>query len=81
MDIVVLMVVLFEDIKDFLTARGGPAVGPGGTGDGGGAPILLTGRRRRRMIGAAAGVCTTPDTVQGGESCVEAFTRPISCGC
>ena len=24
MDIVVLMVVLFEDIKDFLTARGGP---------------------------------------------------------
>ena len=50
------MVVLFEDIKDFLTARGGPAVGPGGTGDGGGAPILLTGRRRRRMIGAAAGV-------------------------
>ena len=27
----------------------------------------MTGRRRRRMIGAAAAVCTAPDTVQGGQ--------------
>ncbi len=68
---------LIREYKDFLTARGGPHRPLSGTGDRGGAPMLLTGRRRR-MIGAAAGVCTAPDTVQGGKSCVAPFTRPIS---